>query len=523
MMFGMRAERRWLRWAGGASGTGRGCWRRGWWPWRPGSRRPGRCSPAWPTAACRARRVGRGLRRPQRRQRLGRHGRRGDRRRRPGRAEVAARPVTAVAARVAASPAYGRSTTRTSRACAPARRARLAATAGRCWSPSTLGDLDRAARDAADDRGHRRAARARGRPAAPGPPSRSAAAPVLSRQTARTVQEDLQRAEFISLPLTLVVLLVVFGGLVAAGLPVLTAAVSVAAAMGVLLGFSTFTDVDQDGVTVVTLLGLGLSVDYGLLLVARYREELLRAATPPDVAVARAWATAGRTIAVQRADRGGRPERPAHVRPADADRARRGRRLDRRGRHAGVADLHRGADRAVAHAGSGRRRQRAAAAARTAEPTSGASSPGCPGVVQRRPCWWRSAPPRLLLAAGARCCRPRAAARAGGHAAQHRVGPGRRHAGRPVRPAGRPPRSPSWPAPTRRRWTPGPTAGAATRRWPRCGRRSRSRPAAPRRRRRSASTSSAIRRAPRPGTWWSGCAPTGRRAASPGSPATRPC
>jgi RND superfamily putative drug exporter len=91
------------------------------------------------------------------------------------------------------------------------------------------------------------------------------------------------------------VLVLVFGGLVAAGLPVLAAAVSVAAAMGVMLGFSTFTDVDQDGVTVVTLLGLGLAVDYGLLLVARYREELLDG-HPPEAAIGRAWATAGRTV-----------------------------------------------------------------------------------------------------------------------------------------------------------------------------------------------------------------------------------
>jgi RND superfamily putative drug exporter len=118
----------------------------------------------------------------------------------------------------------------------------------------------------------------------------------LSRQVTRAVREDLQRAEFISLPITLLVLVLVFGGLVAAGLPVLTAAVSVAAAMGVLLGFSTFTDVDQDGVTVVTLLGLGLSIDYGLLLVARYREELVRG-HDRDVAIGRAWSTAGRTIA----------------------------------------------------------------------------------------------------------------------------------------------------------------------------------------------------------------------------------
>jgi RND superfamily putative drug exporter len=66
-------------------------------------------------------------------------------------------------------------------------------------------------------------------------------------------------------------------------------------AMGVLLIFSKFTTLDSDSVTVVTLLGLGLSVDYGLLLVARYREELARGLAP-DAAIGRAWATAGRTI-----------------------------------------------------------------------------------------------------------------------------------------------------------------------------------------------------------------------------------
>jgi RND superfamily putative drug exporter len=119
--------------------------------------------------------------------------------------------------------------------------------------------------------------------------------PVLNLQTRQAVREDLQRAEFSSLPVTLVVLVLVFGGIVAAGLPVLTAAVSVAAAMGVMLGFSLFTDVDQDGVTVVTLLGLGLAIDYGLLLVARYREELVNG-HPPETAISRAWSTAGRTV-----------------------------------------------------------------------------------------------------------------------------------------------------------------------------------------------------------------------------------
>jgi RND superfamily putative drug exporter len=65
--------------------------------------------------------------------------------------------------------------------------------------------------------------------------------------------------------------------------------------MVVLLGFSYVTDLDQNTVTVVTLLGLGLSVDYGLLLVARYREELAAGSEPVD-ALGRAWATAGRTV-----------------------------------------------------------------------------------------------------------------------------------------------------------------------------------------------------------------------------------
>jgi putative drug exporter of the RND superfamily len=63
----------------------------------------------------------------------------------------------------------------------------------------------------------------------------------------------------------------------------------------VLLVFSKLTTLDSDAVTVITLLGLGLSIDYGLLLVARYRDELAAGHEPID-AVGRAWATAGRTI-----------------------------------------------------------------------------------------------------------------------------------------------------------------------------------------------------------------------------------
>ncbi|WP_432991093.1 MMPL family transporter [Dactylosporangium sp. CA-233914] len=119
--------------------------------------------------------------------------------------------------------------------------------------------------------------------------------PILNAELRDAQKGDLGRAELISLPLTLVVLVFVFGGLVAAGLPVLAAVVSVAAAMPLLWVFSRVTDLDQNVVTVVTLLGLRLSIDYGLLLVARYREEVAAGFEPAE-AIGRAWATAGRTI-----------------------------------------------------------------------------------------------------------------------------------------------------------------------------------------------------------------------------------
>ncbi|HET6215274.1 MAG TPA: MMPL family transporter [Micromonosporaceae bacterium] len=118
----------------------------------------------------------------------------------------------------------------------------------------------------------------------------------VEQQAIDAEEKDLGLGEELSLPITLVVLVIVFGGLVAAGTPVLAAVVSVATAMVLLLGASRLTALDSNVVTVVTVLGLALSIDYSLLLVARYRDELLDGAAPDD-AVGRAWATAGRTIA----------------------------------------------------------------------------------------------------------------------------------------------------------------------------------------------------------------------------------
>jgi len=84
---------------------------------------------------------------------------------------------------------------------------------------------------------------------------------------------DLERGEAVALPIALVVMLLVFGGFLAAGIPLLGAIVSIVGALGVLFGITFLTDIDTTVINVVTAVGLGLSIDYGLLVVSRFREE----------------------------------------------------------------------------------------------------------------------------------------------------------------------------------------------------------------------------------------------------------
>ncbi|MGY1740110.1 MULTISPECIES: MMPL family transporter [unclassified Blastococcus] len=105
---------------------------------------------------------------------------------------------------------------------------------------------------------------------------------------------DLARAEVVSMPIALVLMVVLFGGVVAAGLPVLVALAGVGATLGALLLATAVADVSVYAVNVVTMLGLGLAVDYGLLLVSRFREEKARA--DDDTVLPRTFATAGRTV-----------------------------------------------------------------------------------------------------------------------------------------------------------------------------------------------------------------------------------
>lgn len=119
--------------------------------------------------------------------------------------------------------------------------------------------------------------------------------PLLGKQIGERAQQDVQRAELISLPVVLALLLVVFGGLRAAALPLVIAMSGIAGAFLALFCFSHVTDISVYAIQVTTMLGLGLAVDYALLMLVRFREE--RRSTQDVVeAVHRTVARAGRTV-----------------------------------------------------------------------------------------------------------------------------------------------------------------------------------------------------------------------------------
>ncbi|WP_224766174.1 MMPL family transporter [Nocardioides campestrisoli] len=109
------------------------------------------------------------------------------------------------------------------------------------------------------------------------------------------IKSDLTRGEGIALPLSLLVMVFVFGGFLAAGLPIVGAIASISGALAILFGFSYLLDLDATVVNIVTVMGLALCIDYGLLLVSRFREEL-SSTTDVEEAVGAAVATAGRTV-----------------------------------------------------------------------------------------------------------------------------------------------------------------------------------------------------------------------------------
>jgi len=109
------------------------------------------------------------------------------------------------------------------------------------------------------------------------------------------LDEDFQRAELLSLPVTLLVLLVAFGALLAAGVPVLLGITAVGGALGLVGLVSQLSPVDASSASVVLLIGMAVGVDYALFYVRRVREERRHGATTGQ-AVERAAATSGRAV-----------------------------------------------------------------------------------------------------------------------------------------------------------------------------------------------------------------------------------
>ncbi|MET9589643.1 MMPL family transporter [Streptomyces sp. NPDC006516] len=129
-----------------------------------------------------------------------------------------------------------------------------------------------------------------------GPVEVSVGGPLAVRHEMQTtIQEDLLRAELIALPVTLVLLVVVFGSAIAALLPLGVGIVAILGTNAVLRGITELTDVSVFAQNLTTALGLGLAIDYALFIVRRFREELA-AGADTRTAIGITLRTAGRTV-----------------------------------------------------------------------------------------------------------------------------------------------------------------------------------------------------------------------------------
>ena len=111
----------------------------------------------------------------------------------------------------------------------------------------------------------------------------------------KSLENDLNRAELVALPVTLLLLVLIFASIVAALLPVGVGLLAIAGGVGGTLFLAHFTDVSQYAMNVVTLIGLAVAIDYSLFIVNRFRDELAAGASRED-AIATSMSTAGRAI-----------------------------------------------------------------------------------------------------------------------------------------------------------------------------------------------------------------------------------
>ena len=119
--------------------------------------------------------------------------------------------------------------------------------------------------------------------------------PALDYDVRTISAEDTRRAEEHALPLTLVVLVLAFGALVAATLPIIVGVLAITIALGIVAVAAQFQTMSVFVLNITTMVGLGVGIDYSLLIVTRFREELNRGLSPADAAV-RTIQTAGSAV-----------------------------------------------------------------------------------------------------------------------------------------------------------------------------------------------------------------------------------
>ncbi|MGV9709375.1 MMPL family transporter [Gordonia sp. NPDC003424] len=112
---------------------------------------------------------------------------------------------------------------------------------------------------------------------------------------ARGMEDDIRRAEVIALPLVAIMLFFIFGGVVAACLPVFIGGLTIAGSLGIMKILAQVTELNIFAQSVVTLIGLGIAIDYGLFIVSRFREELAEGYST-KAAVRRSVMTSGQTV-----------------------------------------------------------------------------------------------------------------------------------------------------------------------------------------------------------------------------------
>lgn len=111
------------------------------------------------------------------------------------------------------------------------------------------------------------------------------------------IQSDIAKAEMLALPIVFLLSLFIFGGLIAALMPMLVGIIAIMGAFLITRLLTTVTDISVFAINIITMMGLGLAIDYALFIVGRFREELAGGKSSRDAAITTVR-TAGRTVAV---------------------------------------------------------------------------------------------------------------------------------------------------------------------------------------------------------------------------------